>query len=208
MCSLSPATTPPAKGKPVLLGDVVLAYETVAREAKEQHKHLADHLRHLVIHGVLHLFGYDHMQGRAGEAHGSARDTHPRFARRRRSLSHARKSRVVAETDHTQEPDEGPLSGLAPMAAAIARRAGAGAKACARRWSRCLASRTTRQPIDPHERTLLVNILKLHEPRRFRYHGAARRYHGARYRDVFCRGRQADDRGRSFARAGVPRDAR
>jgi probable rRNA maturation factor len=53
---------PPAKGKPVLLGDVVLAYQTVAREAKEQHKRLADHLRHLVIHGVLHLLGYDHIK--------------------------------------------------------------------------------------------------------------------------------------------------
>jgi probable rRNA maturation factor len=46
----------------VLLGDVVLAYQTVAREAKEQKKRLADHLRHLVIHGVLHLLGYDHIQ--------------------------------------------------------------------------------------------------------------------------------------------------
>lgn len=53
---------PPVKGKPVLLGDVVLAYQTVAREAREQHKRLADHLRHLVIHGVLHLLGYDHMK--------------------------------------------------------------------------------------------------------------------------------------------------
>ncbi|HWE74633.1 MAG TPA: rRNA maturation RNase YbeY [Stellaceae bacterium] len=53
---------PPAKGKPVLLGDVVLAYQTVAREAKEQEKRLADHLRHLVIHGVLHLLGYDHIK--------------------------------------------------------------------------------------------------------------------------------------------------
>lgn len=53
---------PPAKGKPVLLGDVVLAYQTVAREAKEQKKRLADHLRHLVIHGVLHLLGYDHIK--------------------------------------------------------------------------------------------------------------------------------------------------
>lgn len=44
----------------LLLGDVVLAYETVAREAKDQGKTLADHLRHLVIHGVLHLLGYDH----------------------------------------------------------------------------------------------------------------------------------------------------
>ncbi len=32
------------------------------REAKEQGKRLADHLRHLVIHGVLHLLGYDHIK--------------------------------------------------------------------------------------------------------------------------------------------------
>ena len=51
----------PVAGKPVLLGDVVLAYETVVREAKAQGKSLADHLRHLVIHGVLHLLGYDHV---------------------------------------------------------------------------------------------------------------------------------------------------
>jgi probable rRNA maturation factor len=51
---------PPVAGKPVLLGDVVLAFETVAAEAKAQGKSLADHLRHLVIHGVLHLLGYDH----------------------------------------------------------------------------------------------------------------------------------------------------
>ena len=48
-------------GQPILLGDVVLAYETVAAEAKQQGKALADHFRHLVIHGVLHLLGYDHV---------------------------------------------------------------------------------------------------------------------------------------------------
>jgi probable rRNA maturation factor len=47
-------------GGTVLLGDVVLAFETVAREATEQKKPLADHLRHLVVHGVLHLLGFDH----------------------------------------------------------------------------------------------------------------------------------------------------
>ena len=52
----------PVAGKPVLLGDVVLAFETVAAEAKAQGKRLADHLRHLVIHGVLHLLGYDHIE--------------------------------------------------------------------------------------------------------------------------------------------------
>jgi probable rRNA maturation factor len=51
---------PPPAGAPLLLGDVVLAYETVRREAADQHKPLADHLRHLVVHGVLHLLGYDH----------------------------------------------------------------------------------------------------------------------------------------------------
>jgi probable rRNA maturation factor len=48
-------------GAPVLLGDVVLAMETVAQEAAEQKKPLADHLVHLTVHGVLHLLGYDHL---------------------------------------------------------------------------------------------------------------------------------------------------
>jgi probable rRNA maturation factor len=51
---------------PFLLGDVVVAYETVSREAQEQGKDLADHLRHLVVHGILHLLGYDH--DKPGEA--------------------------------------------------------------------------------------------------------------------------------------------
>jgi probable rRNA maturation factor len=50
----------PAAATPLLLGDVILAYETVMAEAKNQGKTAADHLRHLVIHGVLHLLGYDH----------------------------------------------------------------------------------------------------------------------------------------------------
>jgi probable rRNA maturation factor len=47
-------------GAPILLGDVVLACETVAREASEQNKPIDDHLRHLIVHGVLHLLAYDH----------------------------------------------------------------------------------------------------------------------------------------------------
>ena len=50
----------PPPGASLLLGDVVLAYETVTREAAEQGKPIADHLQHLVVHGVLHLLGYDH----------------------------------------------------------------------------------------------------------------------------------------------------
>jgi probable rRNA maturation factor len=42
------------------LGDIALASGVCAREAAEQGKPLADHLRHLVVHGVLHLLGYDH----------------------------------------------------------------------------------------------------------------------------------------------------
>jgi probable rRNA maturation factor len=51
---------PAVPGLPLLLGDVVLALETVQREAVAQRKPLADHLRHLVVHGVLHLLGFDH----------------------------------------------------------------------------------------------------------------------------------------------------
>ncbi len=50
----------PAAGGARLLGDVVVARETLQREAREQHKSLEDHLAHLVVHGVLHLLGYDH----------------------------------------------------------------------------------------------------------------------------------------------------
>ncbi len=42
------------------LGDVVLARQTVWREAKSQGKTAADHVAHLVVHGTLHLMGYDH----------------------------------------------------------------------------------------------------------------------------------------------------
>ena len=42
------------------LGDIALAYGVCAREAVDQGKALNDHLQHLVIHGVLHLLGYDH----------------------------------------------------------------------------------------------------------------------------------------------------
>ena len=42
------------------LGDIALAFGVCGREAAEQGKSLADHLRHLTAHGVLHLLGYDH----------------------------------------------------------------------------------------------------------------------------------------------------
>ncbi|GAB5389322.1 MAG: hypothetical protein Alpg2KO_22900 [Alphaproteobacteria bacterium] len=44
------------------LGDVILALETVQREAREQGKSVLDHTVHLVVHGILHLLGYDHLE--------------------------------------------------------------------------------------------------------------------------------------------------
>lgn len=43
-----------------MLGDIIIARETVEREAREEGKPLENHLAHLVVHGFLHLLGYDH----------------------------------------------------------------------------------------------------------------------------------------------------
>ncbi len=51
-------------GEPELLGDIVIAYEMTAEEARKEHKTLADHLSHLVVHGMLHLLGLDHQTDR------------------------------------------------------------------------------------------------------------------------------------------------
>jgi len=47
---------------PVHIGDIILAYQTVDREAREQGKFFKDHFTHLVVHGTLHLLGYDHIE--------------------------------------------------------------------------------------------------------------------------------------------------
>jgi probable rRNA maturation factor len=60
----SRAATPPA-GAPLPLGDVVLAFGTIAGEAAAHGKTLAGHLAHLVVHGVLHLLGFDHEEAAA-----------------------------------------------------------------------------------------------------------------------------------------------
>ena len=54
-------------GAAPILGDILLAYETVAREAEESDAPLADHYRHLVAHGFLHLIGYDHQTNEEAE---------------------------------------------------------------------------------------------------------------------------------------------
>jgi probable rRNA maturation factor len=50
----------PVSGPSVLLGDVVVAFETAEADARREGTALADHLSHLVVHAMLHLFGYDH----------------------------------------------------------------------------------------------------------------------------------------------------
>ncbi len=52
------------KKSTLLLGDVVLSFETIHREAKAEQKTLKAHVSHMVIHGVLHLLGYDHMNAK------------------------------------------------------------------------------------------------------------------------------------------------
>ena len=45
-----------------MLGDIILARETIDREARELGKPVDEHLAHLIVHGFLHLFGYDHVE--------------------------------------------------------------------------------------------------------------------------------------------------
>ena len=53
-------TSPGPNGAQRHIGDIVIAYETLAREAAAQRKPLAHHLAHLAVHGFLHLSGHDH----------------------------------------------------------------------------------------------------------------------------------------------------
>jgi probable rRNA maturation factor len=53
---------PGAPDDPESLGDIAIAWETCAREAEEQSKSMEDHVTHLLVHGVLHLLGYDHIE--------------------------------------------------------------------------------------------------------------------------------------------------
>lgn len=59
---------PAGPGSPqAYLGDIILARETVCREAEEAGKPLADHVAHLIVHGLLHLAGYDHETDREAD---------------------------------------------------------------------------------------------------------------------------------------------
>jgi probable rRNA maturation factor len=55
-------------GQLPVIGDIVLAYETIAQEAHDEGKPFAHHLAHLTVHGFLHLLGYDHQRDSDAEA--------------------------------------------------------------------------------------------------------------------------------------------
>ncbi|WP_411034626.1 rRNA maturation RNase YbeY [Shinella sp. BYT-45] len=61
----SPLT--PGKMPGPMLGDIIFAQETLTREAADLGKSFDDHLTHLMVHGFLHLFGYDHMEDEEAE---------------------------------------------------------------------------------------------------------------------------------------------
>ena len=58
----------PPKGQPWMAGDIIVAYQTVVHEARAQGKSFAAHLAHLLIHGTLHLQGYDHLTARQAKS--------------------------------------------------------------------------------------------------------------------------------------------
>jgi probable rRNA maturation factor len=55
-----------AQGAP--LGDIVIAYETLKRESRDEDKKFVHHLSHLAVHGFLHLMGYDHQNDSEAES--------------------------------------------------------------------------------------------------------------------------------------------
>lgn len=63
--ALDEEDAPVVAGAPVLLGDVILAFGVCAAEAADQGKTLAHHTAHLVVHGTLHLLGWDHEEDEA-----------------------------------------------------------------------------------------------------------------------------------------------
>ena len=58
----------PAAKSGAMLGDIVIAYETLARESRDVDKEFIHHLSHLAVHGFLHLMGYDHQNDSDAEA--------------------------------------------------------------------------------------------------------------------------------------------
>ncbi len=65
---------PLAADAPIPLGDLILAFETIRREAEEQGKNFYHHVAHLAVHGTLHLLGYDHERSAEDASRQEARE--------------------------------------------------------------------------------------------------------------------------------------
>lgn len=63
-----PSDAPKIPGAPAFIGDIAIAFETLAREAQAEEKPFLHHLAHLAVHGYLHLLGYDHQTDSEAEA--------------------------------------------------------------------------------------------------------------------------------------------
>jgi probable rRNA maturation factor len=63
-----PGADPAPTAPPILLGDIVIAFETTMQEARNESKRFEDHLAHLAVHGFLHLLGQDHDNDSDAEA--------------------------------------------------------------------------------------------------------------------------------------------
>lgn len=62
-----PGSDPKGDAYGPLLGDIVFGYETISLEAKEMGVEFSDHISHLTVHGLLHLFDYDHQESDEAE---------------------------------------------------------------------------------------------------------------------------------------------
>ncbi len=94
--------SPRAPGQPLLLGDIVVAFETTAGEAAEAGRSAEAHLAHLIVHGVLHLLGHDHQ----GETEAVAME--------------ALETRIMAGLGYTDPYADGPPLGFSPIETAPA----------------------------------------------------------------------------------------
>src|SRR5450631_4121891 len=63
-----PASKTTASGGTTMLGDIVIAYETLAQECSDENRVFLHHLAHLTVHGFLHLIGYDHQNDSDADA--------------------------------------------------------------------------------------------------------------------------------------------
>ena len=120
----------------VPLGDIVLAFETVRAEAAAEAKPFPHHVSHLLIHGCLHLLGYDHQNGHRRRGHGGAGARRPGATRhsgpvRRRchAAGGGRRRRIVSGEAMMKELPAGgreahvsPLYGLLTRLRVLARR--------------------------------------------------------------------------------------